>query len=358
MVMVYWDIHKLPAQYKNALKTRVSAFSKWTVEWIKSSAGPGQYEKGEGGSPLIALKAFKEHRSRDRINCEVVFIFIEKDQTRAAHLRTLVDQERTGLPPKWHAEVISGVFDEEMTKVLNALDAQARHMAPAFVMIDPFGISGTPMSVVRRILSNPLCEVYISLMYREINRFKEMPEFEKHLDELFGCTTWRNGIDISDSDQRKAFFYDLYESQLRIAGAKHVVRFELYEGDQLVYAIFFGTGHSKGCDRLKQAIWKIAPFGDFVFRSARLGQLTLGADIVDYGPLQTALQKQFGGKGEISIEAVEEFVASDATDYHTSQLRKGALRPMEDCGDIDVVAGTHKTRRKHTYPAGTKLVFR
>ena len=39
-------------------------------------------------------------------------------------------------------------------------------------------------------------------------------------------------------------------------GAQYVVRFELYEGEQLVYAIFFGTKSLDGCDKMKQAIWR------------------------------------------------------------------------------------------------------
>jgi len=37
----------------------------------------------------------------------------------------------------------------------------------------------------------------------------------------------------------------------------------------------FGTHHHTGCDRMKQAIWKVAPFGDFAFRASRSGQLPL-----------------------------------------------------------------------------------
>ena len=62
-----------------------------------------------------------------------------------------------------------------------------------FVMIDPFGVSETPMTTIGRILQNPKSEVFISFMYEWINRFKDHPNFAKHLDDLFGCPDWRQG---------------------------------------------------------------------------------------------------------------------------------------------------------------------
>src|SRR5215831_17956874 len=47
----------------------------------------------------------------------------------------------------------------------------------------------------------------------------------------------REGVDVQDVEARKDFFFSLYEAQLRSAGAKHVVHFELYEGNRLVHAI-------------------------------------------------------------------------------------------------------------------------
>ena len=44
----------------------------------------------------------------------------------------------------------------------------------------------------------------------------------------------------------KDSIYDLYRSQLKKNGARYVVHFELYEGERLVYAIFFGTKNLDG----------------------------------------------------------------------------------------------------------------
>ena len=75
-----------------------------------------------------------------------------------------------------------------------------------------------------------------------------------------------------------------------------MVRFELYKGEQLVYAIFFGTKSLEGCDKMKQAIWKVAPFGDFKFRGNQRRPAhteAMSVTELDFGLLENALQAQF-----------------------------------------------------------------
>ena len=323
------------------------------ILFIDGFAGPGKYKGGEDGSPLVALKALKNHTAKSTITAEVVFIFVEKDPARAAHLDELMQTERRKLPSKCKVLVVPSAFDNAVT---NLLDEQKMQSAPSFVMVDPFGVSDTPMDVIARILKNPKHEVYISFMYEAINRFKGSDEFESHLDHLFGTKDWRDGIGILDPQERKEFFYGLYKAQLRAAGAENVVHFELYQGNRLVYAIFFGTQHWKGADRMKHAVWKVAPFGDFAFRGTHSSQLTLGLGSTDYTHLREQLQSEFRGKDWVDIQAIEEFVASDRTDYHIGQIRKHVLIPMEESGEIDIEKDTRKKRK--TYPDGTQLRFK
>ena len=285
---------------------------------------------------------------------EINYLFIEKDSERCEHLNSVLGRLKGGLPSNCNYTVINSTFDQTLTGVLDNIDQQKARLAPAFVMIDPFGVSETPMSVIERILENSRSEVYVSFMYRDINRFREHPNFEKHLDNLFGCSEWRQGIDMSDGKERKDFFYGLYGSQLKKSGAQFVIRFELYEGDQLVYAIFFGTKSLDGCDKMKQAIWKVAPFGDFKFRGSQLGQLTLGEALLDFSLLERALQERFASKGWQRIEDIEDFVKSDATDYHSGHLKRKTLTPMEKSGKIEV----ERPPGRRGFVPGTRILFR
>ena len=131
--------------------------------------------------------------------------------------------------------------------------------------------------------------------------------------------------------------------------------FELYEGHRHVYTIFFGTKDLTGCDKMKQAIWKIAPFGDYKFMGDLSNQLSLGPSVVDFSPLERTLLQNFAGTGWQRIEDVENFVKSDATHFHSSHLKMKTLKPMEESGKIEVKDGTRK--RRGTYPNGTRLRF-
>ena len=180
---------------------------------------------------------------------EIKYLFIEKDKARSDHLKEVLEELKGELPSNCNYEVINSTFDETLKEALDHIEQRETLLAPAFVMIDPFGVSETPMNTIGRILKNPKSEVFISFMARDINRFREHPNFEKHLDDLFGCLQWRQGINMTEGKTRMEFFYRLYRDQLKKNGAEYVLYFELYEGEKLIYAIFFAT---KSLDGLRQ----------------------------------------------------------------------------------------------------------
>lgn len=326
------------------------------VLFIDGFAGPGEYQDGEEGSPLVAIRCINEHTAGQSFK-EIVCIFIEENRARANHLKEIIKSLKGsgGISEKCEVYVENGKFNETMTSVLAGLEAQKEEIAPAFVMIDPFGVSDTPMSVIRKLFKNQRIEVYISLMYEHLNRFKSTPEFLPHLDELFGTTEWRHALGITDSEECRKYLFDLYENQLKLAGATYVVRFELYSGNRLKYAIYFGTKSILGADKMKQSIWKIVPTGDYEFHGGREDQLILSLPSTDYAPLKAAIQKFLRQKPRsewVSVKEIETFVICE-TDYHSSHYKRNVLRPLESADLIEVAPGSRKN--KLTYPDGTLL---
>ena len=227
------------------------------ILFIDAFAGPGEYKDGEEGSPIIALNSLIEHNAKNTIKGEIIFLFIENRKDRYEHLKDIIENYQSKLPSNAHTQVIFGSFDEAMTQVLDTVEEQNTNLAPSFVMIDPFGISGTPMN-------------------------------------------------------------DL-----------------------------------KGCDVMKNAIWKIVPSGNYRFVGTNSPQLTLSIDNPNFAPLKEALQDRFIGKGWVRIEDVIDFVMSDETDYHSGQVKTKVLRPMEKNKEIE-----GKDRSKSfTYPERTKIKF-
>ena len=341
--------HLVLRRYLNAWLPILSRWNKRIV-FVDGFAGPGEYVGGEEGSPLVAIRALCEHGAK--IGGEVIFYFVESRPDRCEHLRALVEEKRTELPENAKVRVVEGEFDTSMTEVLDKLDEQSQRLAPALVMIDPFGVTGTPMKVIERILKNRQCEVYISFMFNPIKRFLRTPEFEDKLDSLFGTPEWRGAAELS-GEEKRTFLYDLYKGALKRAGAKHVVHFDLYEGRRLVYSIFFGTKHHTGCDRMKAAIWSVVPFGDFAFRGGQNFELELGGSSPDFDPLRQALCAEFADQGWVDVQRVLDFVSSDATEYHMGQVRRPVLKPMEQEGLIEV-----DRKGKWGYPKGTRIRFR
>ena len=325
------------------------------ILFVDGFAGPGEYEGGEEGSPVVAMRVLAEHSAKSMINAEVVFFFIENEPRRVQRLRDQVARWRPRLPTTAKVQVREGSFGESMRDVLDDLDEQGRRMAPALVMIDPFGVKGMPMTLIRRIMANRRAEVYVSFMWETMNRFVSQPEFATSMDELFGSNKWREAIGLS-GDDRKDFLHGLYRRQLKEAGAEQVVHFHLFAGNRLKYSIFFGTGHTKGSDRMKKAIWKVAPWGDFEFRAGRQDQMVfLGLETPDFRPLKRQLQDRYGGRGWVTVQDILEFVRSDQTIYHDTQVKKPVLKPMEQQELVHVDESTRT--RKWTYPSRCRIRF-
>ena len=315
-------------------------------------AGPGEYSGGESGSPIIALNALAEHAHHDVMTGHMDYVFVEEDVRRFKHLDRLVDGRRDSLPAFCSISTFNKTYHTAFPKLIELLEAESS--VPAFVMIDPFGVSGVFMDQVEQLMTYPSTEVYISFMYREINRFASQPEFTEHLDRLFGSPDWRLALDIEDPTARRMSFHETYERQLRKSGAGHVLPFELFDGNRHVYTLFFATQNSQGCDKMKQAMWKVAPFGDFRFSGGMDRQFILGPDIVDYAPLKADLLSTFVMDNFIQIESVERYMRSDRTLFHTGQFKK-VLADLEHEGRIQVKEGTRK--RRSSFPPGTVFKF-
>ncbi|WP_420438490.1 three-Cys-motif partner protein TcmP [Candidatus Palauibacter sp.] len=239
------------------------------IIFLDGFAGPGEYKGGEDGSPIIALNAFLEHSAKNKIRAEVKFVFIEDEQDRAEHLDGLVSPFKARLPQGSEVRVVCGAFDETFAPQLESLADADKPFPPCFAMVDPFGVSDTPMHVMERILAHRMSEVYISVMYEQINRFRGSDEFSGPLDLLYGCPDWRTCADLNDGRERRRCLFDLYKRQLRKAGAEQVIHFDLYDGSRHKYSIFHASRHALASDKMKAAIWSIDPGGNFSFRGGQ-----------------------------------------------------------------------------------------
>jgi three-Cys-motif partner protein len=293
----------------------------------------------------------------------VRFILIEEDSKRAEALAGEV--KNLGKLPLWAKTSLGvGTFAGAIAPLLDAIEAQGKQLAPTFAFIDPFGFSGVPLELVRRIAKFPRCECFVSFMFESVNRFlgHPAPKIQGHFDELFGTRAWRSLAKITDPRQRRDAILDLYVKQLRdYAGFKYVRTFEMIDaGNKTEYFLCFGTNSLKGLSVMKQAMWKADPVGGQRFSDRDTsGQLTLLSADPDLAALQKALQKQFRGKGWVRIEEITEFVLIGTPYSEAIHLKRRTLALMEKAAPpkIEVRRPPGARKMAGAYKEGTQIRF-
>ena len=213
-----------------------------TIAYVDAFAGPGHYDSGEDGSPLIALKA----ALGARIAGKMLFLFVEEKPARAEHLRALIND--LALPPNFVVHVEGGrQFEPAFEDFRRRHFGSAGRLPPTFAFIDPFGWTGAPFSTVRSILGQPKCEVLVTFMYEEINRFLSHRDQTTNFDTFFGCGDWREGIELAGPRERNRFLHDLYLRQLKnAAGARYVRSFQMCNMSGVTATIVLCDGQSHG----------------------------------------------------------------------------------------------------------------
>ena len=345
--------HELIRRYLDAWLPIMARSGNNSVLVIDGFAGPGRYEGGEPGSPLVILDTFLSHRDRPAWNAtSFTFAFVEKDRSRFDYLTG--ELARLTMPKNARVIPVHGEFDAEIQGLLDRIP-KGFGLPPSFVFIDPFGWTGKHLELSSRILAFPKCEVLVYIPLPYIARFVGQEDVRGSLENLFGDDSWLPARDIEDGQQRAAFLHDLFLEKVRgVAG--YARSFEIEAGGKgwNGYHLFFGTGHPRGLDRMKYAMWRVDPVAGSRFADSTVpGQLTLFESSPDVRPLQEALAHRFGVR-PFTIEQAETFTTLE-TPYHPSiHLKKGALKPLELAGRIHV----SERRKAGTYPAGTIIRFK
>jgi hypothetical protein len=223
------------------------------------------------------------------------------------------------------------------------------------VFIDPFGFK-IPFSYVTKVLRAQSCEVLITFMFEEINRFLSQAQQPENFDDLFGCPDWRTGIDIKVPRDRIRFLHDLYQRQLIQAGGASFVRsFAMRnERNTMDYFLFFATKNELGLRKIKEAMWRVDESGTYTFSDATdPNQSMLFAAEPNREFLKRLILDNFIGL-EPTLSEIELFVVRD-TPFRETHYKK-FLQSLEASGEI-VPLNAPATRRRGTY-ADNSLRFR
>jgi three-Cys-motif partner protein len=321
------------------------------VVYYDAFAGPGEYKDHEPGSPIIALQTLINHDKFAAMSqTEFLFLFNEQDAGCTEHLEDLVAELRESQKP-WPANVKINIFNatfiELTTDLVDDLDRRNVRLAPTFAFVDPVGVKATPMSVLQRLTNYPKGELLVYFAHEAVVRWCDAGKIDQALTELFGTDEYK-GAALLEGKRRGQYVHNLYKRQLHdVCGFPYIQSFAMYDHrGKRVYDLFYCTREPIGLDRMKQAMWKIAPSGD---RFA--GQDVIFGDKVDTQPLRTDLLNHFAGEAVTIEEIVDHVIA--ATPFASNHVKRLTLAEMQKQGLIS----SPNQERRNTYPDGTIIIF-
>ncbi len=317
--------HEILRRYLQAWTPILSHGGFPDIIYIDGFAGPGRYSEGEDGSPIIALRAALDQSIPS--STRLFFLFVERDPERAAVLQEIVDGIQR--PSNFRVKVAPGsTFEAEVTELIEFYSSRHRPLPPTFAFVDPFGWTGVPFSLLAQIIGHPSCEVLVNFMYEEINRFLTQSDQPENFDSFFGTGEWRACVSGSPQ-QRNRCLQDLYVRQLRdAAGATYVRSFEMRnEAGATDYFLFYATKSLKGLQKMKEAMWKVDPKGEFKFSDATdpNQMIMFGDPPIDV--LRKQILERFAGR-EATVQEVEEFVLAN-TAFRETHYKRQVLAELE-----------------------------
>lgn len=345
--------HEILREYLNAWFPILSSQTNRIV-YLDGFAGPGIYSKGEKGSPIIAIQTAKKHTLKNKF-CQIIFWFIEKDQDRCKKLQQVLDEEFPDLKNNSDNNLIYDVentkFATRIKEILDELENSQQKLAPTFALLDPFGFSGLPMTLIKQILKHEKSEVLITLMVGFFTRFLDEAK-EESLNDLFNTDEWKEAKSKPTPERRRQFLLNLYVQQLKSnGGAKFVRTFEMIDKDnKVIYYLVYGTKHWKGMDVIKKAMHKVMQGDTYRFsdRTDPKQKFLFDKNTDRTTDLSELIYQHFKGK-TVSILTIEEFAAE--TPYI---FKKAALKHLEKTNHI---INVQNRNRRFTYPGNCKISF-
>jgi len=334
------------------------------ILYVDGFSGPGEYIGGEDGSPVIALTRARDHRMQNilqRRGTELVFFFIERDTPRFKNLERKLTE--LSLPSNFRVEKKCNDFESAFGSVLKEIEEQSKHLAPSFVFIDPFGPTGFPMSLIKRLAQQPRSEVLINFNYQALNQWF-LQDYAKHdyIDRLYGNDVWRDASKIPDSSQKETYLRKLYQDALENLGWKVRPFRMINRHNQTQYYLFFATGHWLGMLVMKQAMWGAAPTGDFSYSDlSNPNQACMFEDLYT-DEYAKDLAKIIFQNHKGAVISKQDLVKNDLA-WHPVCIEKHltkALRVLEyeeSPAKISEVTLPDRLRRRRTYPDDCTITF-
>jgi len=294
--------HQILSGYLDAYFPIVTKqFSDAGVAFIDAFSGPGEYEDGSDGSPIIALESARASVGGNSTT-PLKFIFIEKERDRFDHLADLLTQ-RT-LPATTTIESRHGHCADVLTPLIDELEITNW---PMFVNCDGWGVD-TPYTLIEAVSRTKRPEVMVTISTQWFMRFADTTEGAAG-DKVFGDASWRQVANVPTTE-KKRWLVERYRRRLADAGFEFQLTFELV--DEMGHPLFliFGTHSVHGVEKMKDSMWRVDSSSGSRFRDPRDPNQT-AFDLSDSEPTLEVLEGQIlehlGRSGVQSLKNLQEF---------------------------------------------------
>lgn len=133
---------------------------------------------------------------------------------------------------------------------------------PTFVMVDPYGVRGVPLALIKRLMNIKRLEVLLTFMVRDSSRFLMERSYEAPLTAFFGSESWRQCDTATD---RAACLLLRYQDVVRPSIAQFATPFRVFEDERrtVLYYLVHLTNNDLGMREMKEAM--VAKSGEMTF---------------------------------------------------------------------------------------------
>jgi len=252
------------------------------VVYVDGFAGPNEYTNPghPHGSPTAAVNAISTTLSDLGSECilrSVKCYFIEDRRDRYDHLvqslGSLNPHPRVQLYP------LHGTFEDRIADVQRENPMAFSGRYPLLVFADPFGATGIPFNMVRRILESPCSEILLN--FDADGHFRNIRDNPTILDEALGTAAWRTEVRAGapmDMSSRKLVVI-MKRQLLALPNVKYVFHFEMQNAsNDLNYVLIFASQHPRGLEKMKESMRKMDQTGTNLFSDGSVNQFALFRD--------------------------------------------------------------------------------
>lgn len=336
----WWPIMLQPPRYGSQLRPRVT--------YLDAFAGPGCYERGEEGSPVFALGRLLGHDAVERMHLSrerVRLLFMEKDRTRYQYLQAELGRRFGPLDelPVW-PEVFRAEAGRDAEGLLEQSGAWGH---PILAVFDSWGNVNVPLGLIRRLARNPASEVIVTLGPNWFNRRENLEP--DRLDTVFGGRQyWERADQEQRTDERWRAWLKTYRDALRRAGFRFQLNFQVVPKTGQPLHLIYGTGHEKGVEVMKDAMWDVDGNDGMGFADPRTRGAPLpGQEVLLWGgpqhPELLELVRQRLEDGPVSLDELGHWLLVETARWRARDARPAVL-DLLDMGAVSVSPAGKLTR--------------